>query len=124
MKRYQISVNGQSYDVTVEELEGGAAMPAPAPKPAPAVAAPTPAAEPAKPQAPAGGTTVPSPMPGVIVDVRAQEGQKVEAGDVLVVLEAMKMENDIVAPVAGTVSSVLVKKGDTVESNQTIVTIA
>lgn len=123
MKRYQISVNGQSYDVTVEELEGGAAMPAPAPKPAPA-AAPTPAAEPAKPQAPAGGTTVPSPMPGVIVDVRAQEGQKVEAGDVLVVLEAMKMENDIVAPVAGTVSSVLVKKGDTVESNQTIVTIA
>lgn len=124
MKRYQISVNGQSYDVTVEELEGGAAMPAPAPKPAPAVAAPTPAAEPAKPQAPAGGTTVPSPMPGVIVDVRTQEGQKVEAGDVLVVLEAMKMENDIVAPVAGTVSSVLVKKGDTVESNQTIVTIA
>lgn len=123
MKRYQISVNGQSYDVTVEELEGGAAMPAPAPKPAPA-AAPAPAAEPAKPQAPAGGTTVPSPMPGVIVDVRAQEGQKVEAGDVLVVLEAMKMENDIVAPVAGTVSSVLVKKGDTVESNQTIITIA
>lgn len=117
MKRYQISVNGQSYDVTVEELEGGAAMPAPAPQPAPA-------AEPAKPQAPAGGTTVPSPMPGVIVDVRAQEGQKVEAGDVLVVLEAMKMENDIVAPVAGTVSSVLVKKGDTVESNQTIITIA
>lgn len=123
MKRYQISVNGQSYDVTVEELEGGAAMPAPAPQPAPA-AAPAPAAEPAKPQAPAGGTTVPSPMPGVIVDVRAQEGQKVEAGDVLVVLEAMKMENDIVAPVAGTVSSVLVKKGDTVESNQTIITIA
>ena len=122
MKRYQISVNGQSYDVTVEELEGGAAMPAPAPKPAPA-AAPAPAAEPAKPQAPAGGTTVPSPMPGVIVDVRAQEGQKVEAGDVLVVLEAMKMENEIQSEYDGVVVSVNVSQGDSILEGAPIVTI-
>ena len=119
MKRYSITVNGTAYDVAVEELSGGAAPVAAAPVSAPA-AAPAPVA--AAPTV-AEGTQVTAPMPGNILDVKVKVGDKVENGTALVVLEAMKMENDVVAPVAGTVASINVKKGDTVESGALIAVI-
>jgi biotin carboxyl carrier protein len=120
MKRFNITVNGKAYDVAVEEVTDGSApvVAAPAPKaaPAPAAAAPAPA--------PAGeGEKVTAPMPGTILDVKVGVGDSVEKGQVLMVLEAMKMENDIVAPCAGKVTSVTVKKGDTVNSADTLATV-
>ncbi len=124
MKRYTITVNGTAYDVTVED-GGSAPAAAPAqsaPAPAPAAApAPAPKAAPA-PQA-AGSIKVESPMPGTILDVKTAVGNSVNAGDVLCILEAMKMENEIVAPEAGTVASISVNKGDSVEAGQIIVTL-
>lgn len=123
MKNYTITVNGTPYNVTVEE--GTSSTPAPvAAAPAPAAAAapaPQPKAAPA-PQS-AGGISVDAPMPGNILDVKTSVGASVKAGEVLVILEAMKMENEIVAPQDGTVASVNVNKGDTVDAGQTIVTL-
>lgn len=123
MKNYTITVNGTPYNVTVEE--GTSSAPAPvAAAPAPAAAAapaPQPKAAPA-PQS-AGGISVDAPMPGNILDVKTSVGASVKAGEVLVILEAMKMENEIVAPQDGTVASVNVNKGDTVDAGQTIVTL-
>lgn len=117
MKRYAITVNGTTYDVQVEEV---AASSAPVAKPAaPVAAAPAPAAP-----APAGGTKVESPMPGNILDIKVTMGQQVDPGTVLVVLEAMKMENDIVAPVAGTVAGIHVDKGDTVDTGALLISIS
>ncbi len=120
MKHYRITVNGQTYDVAVEPIEEGAASPAPAasvpssaPAPNPAPAAPAPS----EPAAGSGGQEVIAPMPGSILDIKANPGDSVKAGDTIVVLEAMKMENDIVAPCDGKVQSILVKKGDTVNAN-------
>jgi len=115
MKQYTITVNGVAYDVTVEEKNGGVVSPPKAlEKPAPAAAAPVASA----PQAAAkeGNVAVSAPMPGKILAVKAKEGDSVKAGDVLLVLEAMKMENDIVAPQDGVVASINVKVGDSVES--------
>lgn len=121
MKRFNITVNGKAYDVAVEEVGGSA--PAAAPVPAPAAApAPAPAAAPAP--APGNGTPVKAPMPGNILDVKVSVGDSVTVGQVLVVLEAMKMENDIVANAAGKITSITVKKGDTVNSDDVIATIA
>lgn len=123
MKRFNITVNGKAYDVAVEEITGGA--PASAPVAAPVQAsAPAPAAAPAAP-APVvtGGTTVNSPMPGTILDVKVNVGDTVSEGQVLMILEAMKMENDIVAPVAGKVAGINVKKGDSVNSNDVLASI-
>ena len=111
MKNLKITVNGTAYDVQVEEVgaTGGATFSAP-------VSAPV--------AAPAGeGEPVNSPMPGTIVSVNVTSGQAVKEGDVLVVLEAMKMENEIMAPKAGTITSVNVNKGDSVEANTLLVTI-
>lgn len=119
MKRFNITVNGKAYDVAVEEVDGGTA---PA-SPAPAAAAPAPAAPAPKAAAPAGGTAVNAPMPGTILDVKANVGDTVAEGQVLMVLEALKMENDIVAPKAGKVVSINVKKGDTVNSNDLLASI-
>ncbi len=117
MKRFNITVNGKAYDVAVEEVSGGAA-------PAPAAVAPAAPAAPApKASAPAGGTSVNAPMPGTILDVKANVGDTVAEGQVLMVLEALKMENDIVAPKAGKVASINVKKGDTVNSNDLLASI-
>ena len=93
MRKYNVNVNGTAYEVTVEEVKGGAA-------PAPA------------------------PMPGTILDVKVTAGQAVKSGDVLMILEAMKMENEIMAPHDGTITSVAVAKGSSVESGALLCTIA
>ena len=125
MKNYTITVNGTPFNVTVEEGTSSAAPVASAPAPAPA-AAPAPQAAPKAAPAPAaaGSVKVDAPMPGNILDVKVSNGTAVKAGQVLVILEAMKMENEIVAPQDGTVASINVNKGDTVEAGQTIITLA
>ena len=112
MKYYNITVNGVAYSVSVEETAAGAA---------PVAAAPV--AAPAAPAGAAGAVAVKAPMPGNILDVKVKAGASVKAGDVLVILEAMKMENEIVAPQDGTVASVNVNKGDTVNSGDTLVSM-
>lgn len=121
MKNYTITVNGTPYNVTVEDANGSVAPVAAAPAAAP-VSAPAPAAAPAAPAA-AGSVSVDAPMPGNILDIKVSNGASVKAGDVLLILEAMKMENEIVAPQDGTVASVNVNKGDTVEAGQTLVSL-
>jgi biotin carboxyl carrier protein len=121
MKRYNITVNGVAYDVTVDEASGST----PAAVSAPVQAAPAPAA-PVAPAATApavGGTSVTAPMPGTINDIKVKNGDAVKKGQVLLILEAMKMENDIVAPADGTVAAVLVNKGDSVNADQTLVSL-
>lgn len=116
MKRYNITVNGTAYDVTVEETDGSAAP----------VAAPAAAPAPKKAAAPAGaqgGVKISAPMPGTIVDVKLAVGAKVTNGTVIAVLEAMKMENDVVASCDGTIASINVTKGQSVETGTLIATI-
>lgn len=146
--KYVATINGKKYEVEVEKLEAYksldrngvaapaapvlpasapvqrpaapapvAAAPAPAPAPAPA-AAPTPAAA-----APAGATTVEAPMPGKILNIKVSEGQAVKFGEVVVIMEAMKMETEIVAPADGTVSKILVKAGDSVDTGAALVAL-
>ena len=125
MKYYNITVNGVAYSVSVEETAAGAApvaAAAPAAPKAPAAHAAAPKA-PAAPAGAAGAVTVKAPMPGNILDVKVAAGASVKAGDVLVILEAMKMENEIVAPQDGTVASVNVNKGDTVNSGDVLVSM-
>ena len=112
MKYYNISVNGVAYSVSVEETAAGAA---------PVAAAPV--AAPAAPAGAAGAVAVKAPMPGNILDVKVKAGDSVKAGDVLAILEAMKMENEIVAPQDGTVASINVNKGDTVNSGDVLVSM-
>ena len=120
MKNYKITVNGTTYDVTVEDGAGGSSAPVAA---APVAAAPAPAAAaPAAPKASsgsAGSVTVNSPMPGKILS----DGQSVSKGDVLMVLEAMKMENEIVAPSDGTVASINVSEGASVEAGDLLASL-
>lgn len=121
MRKFQVNVNGKAYEVEVEELGAGQAMSAPAPRAAaPVVAAPVVSAA-----APVGaGTKVVAPMPGKIVGVKVTVGQEVKEGDLVAVLEAMKMENEIFASATGKVTSIVKQTGDTVEANDVIVTIA
>lgn len=121
MKNYRITVNGTAYDVAVEELGAGAVSAAPAaaaPVAAAPVAAPAPAASGA-----AGSITVASPMPGKILAIKANAGQAVKKGEVVMILEAMKMENEITAPEDGTIASINVAVGDSVESGDTLATL-
>lgn len=124
MKNYRITVNGTAYDVAVEELGAGAAPVVAAPVAAAPAAAPAPAA-PATPAASgaAGSVTVSSPMPGKILSVKASVGQAVKKGDVILVLEAMKMENEVVAPEDGTIASINVAANDSVEAGDTLATL-
>ena len=115
MKKYRVNVNGSLYEVEIEEMQAPATMSAPKAAPAAPAAAPAPAGA---------GAKVNAPMPGTILDVRVQNDAKVKKGDVLVILEAMKMENEIQAPCDGTVTSVCVRKGDSVETQALICTIA
>ena len=122
MKKFVIKVNGNVYDVEVEETAGFVNTPisAPAQTPTPAPA-PAPAVAPAS--APAGATVVSAPMPGTILDIKVSAGQSVKAGDVLCVLEAMKMENEIVAPAAGVVAAINTSKGASVNTGDALVSI-
>lgn len=127
MKKYNITVNGKTYEVFVEEAGNVAAAPV---TPVAPVAAPTPApaAAPKAAKAPASGSAagankVTAPMPGTILDVKVSVGQSVKKGDVICVLEAMKMENDIPAPCDGVVASVNVQKGSSVAANDVIVSL-
>lgn len=122
---YKVTLNGKVYEVEVEKGEAvikseyEAAMPsAPAaPAPATSVAAPAPAAAaPAAPVVQAGANSVPSPLPGNINAVNFSVGQTVKAGDVVIILEAMKMENEIVAPKGGTLTKLYVQKGAVVNT--------
>ncbi len=122
MKKYRVNVNGTAYEVEIELIDANAVASAPA-APAAAPAAPeAPAAAPAA--APAGGQTINAPMPGTILKVNVQNGQAVKKGDVLMILEAMKMENEIMAPCDGTVASVAVTSGASVDSGALLCTIA
>ena len=114
MKNLIVTVNGVAYHVTVEEGTGTAAASAPV------AAAP---AAPAAPAGAAGSVTVTAPMPGNILDVKVKAGDSVKAGDTLLILEAMKMENEISAPQDGTIASVNVRKGDVVNSGDLLCTM-
>jgi biotin carboxyl carrier protein len=133
MRKFQITVNSQSYQVEVEEVAAFTSAPvaysAPAPvatpAPAPVAAAPAPAAPaaeaapapaPAKKAGPVSGEVVKAPMPGTIVNVIAAEGAKVKKGEVVLILEAMKMENEILSPRDGVVTSIIAPKGSSVNS--------
>ena len=107
MKKYRVNVNGTVYEVELEEITGAA--PAAAPAPAAVAAAPVAAA-------PAGGEQITSPMPGNILSVNVAAGDTVKKGQVLMILEAMKMENEIMCPCDGKVVSVSIAKGAAVES--------
>ena len=131
--KYKVTLKGRTYEVEVEAGEAilldeyEAIVPAAAPVAAPA-AAPAPVAAPAAAPAPAAaapvaGEAVTAPMPGNILKVNVTAGQAVKEGDVLVVLEAMKMENEILAPKACTVKQVLVSKGATVDTGATLVVL-
>ena len=117
MKKYRVNVNGTDYEITLEEVTGAEATKPAAPAPQ---AAPAPAAAPA---ASAGSEQVVSPMPGNILNVNVKVGDTVKKGQVLLILEAMKMENEIMAPKDGIVTAVNVQKGSTVESGALLVTI-
>ena len=124
MRRFNITVNGVSYDVEVEEVSGNAA-PAAAPKAAPA-AAPKAAPKAVAPKAAApvaGGEQVKAPMPGNVLDVKVSVGQSVKNGETLLILEAMKMENEIAAPADGVVASINVTKGATVNTGDLMISL-
>ena len=123
MRKFVINVNGKSYDVEVEEIRDGVAVAAPivtAP-----VAAPAPQAAPAAPKATGttGSVKIEAPMPGNVLKINVKVGDTVAEGQAVAVLEAMKMENDIVAPSAGTVASVNVSVGDAIDTGAVLVTL-
>ena len=151
MKKYQYKVKGVDYEVEIAEVEGNIAkvnvngipfeielqkpinaakhptMNRPkieAPKPAEPVAAPQPQTQPAPQPASGNGAPVKAPLPGTITEIKVQVGQQVHAGDTVVVLEAMKMQNNIEAEQTGQVTSILVKQGDTVMEGTVLLTIA
>ncbi|WP_425447842.1 biotin/lipoyl-containing protein [Dethiothermospora halolimnae] len=133
MKKYNITVNGKTYEVEVEEVGGDSTISAPTvstktesrPKSAPKKPSkPAPKKEAPKAKAvPQGAETVEAPMPGTILDVKVNEGDSVSEGQVLAILEAMKMENEIVAPRAGTVSAINAEKGASVNAGDPIISL-
>lgn len=121
--KYIVTLNGKNYEVEVEETEAVVTAVTDAAAAQPAAPAPAAPAAPA-PAAPVGdGVKVTAPMPGNILDVRVSVGQAVKRGEVMFILEAMKMENDIVAPQDGTVRQILANKGAAVNTDQVLATI-
>ena len=116
MKMYKVNVNGNLYEITLEVVDAAEVKTAPK-------AAPAPAAAPTAPVAAGEGQKITAPMPGTILKVNVQNGQAVKKGQVLLVLEAMKMENEIMAPTDGTVTSVTVTKGASVTSGAVLCTL-
>lgn len=128
MKQYNITVNGTTYAVEVEEIGVSTAAPvtptaASTPTPVAVPVAATPPSPMAAAEPTGGAQTIESPMPGTILDVRVSPGQTVAEGDVLIILEAMKMENEIMAPSAGTIASVPAAKGAAVNAGDVLVTL-
>ena len=139
--KYTATLNGKQYEVELERIDAYEPMPrygeapaaapapvaapaAPAPAPAPAAPAPAPAAPAPAAAAPAtGATTVEAPMPGKILNIKVSAGQAVKFGETVIVMEAMKMETEIVAPADGTVAQILVKAGDAVDTGAALVTL-
>ena len=121
MKQYNVTVNGTKYEITLEVVDAADVKAAPAPAAAPA-ATPAPVAAPAATNA--SGENVTAPMPGNILKVNVTAGQAVKKGDVLMILEAMKMENEILAPADCTVASVNTTAGTTVEAGTVLCTLA
>lgn len=125
--KYKVTLNGKTYEVEVEETDAVITDVAQEVLQAPAATAPTPApvqqAAPASPQLNTTGVKVLAPMPGIILSLNVVTGQTVKAGDTLLVLEAMKMENEIVASSDGTVLQLLVQKGSTVDTDAVLVII-
>ncbi|MBQ7412588.1 MAG: biotin/lipoyl-binding protein [Clostridia bacterium] len=115
MKAYKVTVNGNVYEITIEVVDK-ADIKASAPAPAPVAVAPA--------SAPSGGQAISAPMPGTILKVNVSNGQAVKKGDVLFVLEAMKMENEIMAPCDGTVAGVSVSAGASVETGTALCSLA
>lgn len=131
--KYRVTLNAKVYEVEVEEDsamlvdEYEAYVPAPAPAPAPAAPAPAAPAAPAVNAAPAPtaqGETVASPLPGTVLQVKVQVGESVKAGQLLVIIEAMKMENEILSPRDGVVAQVVVSKGGTVDTGAPLVVLS
>jgi glutaconyl-CoA decarboxylase len=125
VKRFKVTVDGVPYQVEVEDVPG--MVPA-APPDEPLAAAATAAPPPSAPAAPtarpvAEGEQVAAPLPGVVLELRVVEGDRVEAGEVLLILEAMKMENEVTAPVAGTVREVRVDRGSAVNVGDVLVVL-
>lgn len=128
MKKFKITVNGKAYEVEVEEMGGTpvaapapqASAPAPAPAPAPAAPAPAPAVGGPIPD---GAITVKAPMPGKISALKAEAGKAVKRGDIILVLEAMKMQNDITATADGTLHEIRVNPGDNVKTGDVLAVI-
>ena len=134
MNRYKVTVNGTAYDVLVEDMGGSQAAYAPVAQPATAAVAPAPAAPqpvpapvaapiPAAAPAPAGASVVEAPMPGKILKISVAVGASVSSGDVLLILEAMKMENEISAPAGGTVREIRAREGDSVNTGDVLVVL-
>ena len=115
MRKFIVNVNGNSYEVEVEEVSSNGAAP---------IVQSAPVVNEAKKSAPSNGTSINAPMPGNILKINVKPGDKVKSGDVLVVLEAMKMENDIVAPNDATVSEVLTSVGSSVDTGDALVSLA
>lgn len=133
MKKFLIRVNGKQYEVEVEEIKNTTSQPQPsnpqpqvqtAPQAAPKVEEKAPqAAEPKKVVAQEGQEVVKAPMPGTILNINVKEGDNVKKGQILLILEAMKMENEIVAPEDGTVASINVSAGQSVEAGDLLATL-
>ena len=122
--KYLVTLNGKTYEVEVEETDAVlTAVTDAAPAPAPSVPASAPAADVQQPLLPAEGQAVRAPMPGNILSVSVAQGQSVKSGAVLMILEAMKMENEIVAPCDGTVKQLLVAKGSVVDTDAVLAVI-
>lgn len=134
--KYKVTLNGKIYEVEVEKGEAvllkeyAAAAPAPAPAAAAPVSPAAPVAPAPAPAAPAAsanlgaGRVVGAPLPGTVLQVKGSEGQKVKAGETIIIIEAMKMENEVVAPVDGTITSIVAQKGAAVQANDPLFTIA
>ncbi len=122
MRKFNITVNGTSYEVEVEEM--GGAVSAPVSRSASAPAAAPKAAPKAAPAVAAGSKTITAPMPGTILSIKVKQGDTVKKGQLLLMLEAMKMENEIKSGVDGVVASIAVKQGDSVNTGQVLIEIS